>query len=139
MTTEEVKKYLKQAYKLDRRIQRERRNLDKLRSAAEYTSPGFGGGGGTGGDRISESVSRIMEKEARVRELTDVYTEKYIEIENVIHSVGDDVLEEVLELRYLHYMKWEDIAERMHYSKRRVTQLHGKALLKISLNFPIQV
>lgn len=139
MTTEEVKKYLKQAYKLDRRIQRERRNLDKLRSAAEYRSPNFEGGGGTGGDRISESVSRIMEKEARVRELTDVYTEKYIEIENVIHSVGDDVLEEVLELRYLHYMKWEDIAERMHYSLVHVYRLHGFALQKMILNDSFKV
>lgn len=135
MTTEEVKKYLNQAYKLDKRLQRERRNLEKLRSSAEYRSPSFDGGGGSGGgDKIAESVSRIMEKEKRVRELTDIYTRKYIEIENVIHSVGDDVLEEVLELRYLHYMKWEDIAEKMHYSLVHIYRLHGIALQKMILN-----
>lgn len=140
MTTEEVKKYLKQAYKLDQRLKRERRNLEKLQSSAEYRSPNFEGGGGSGGgDRMSESVSRIMEKEKRVRELTDIYTRKYIEIENTIHSVGDDVLEEVLELRYLHYMLWEDIAEKMHRDLRWIYRLHGKALAKIKLTIESHV
>lgn len=138
MTTTEAKEYLRQAYILDKRLKRERRNLEKLRAAAEYRSPGFEGVVGSGvGDRVAESVGRIIEEESRVRELTCLYTDKYIEIEKAIRSMDDDVLEEVLELRYLHYMKWEDIAEKMNYSTRRVLQLHGGALKKISLYFTI--
>lgn len=35
VTTDEVKAYLRQAYKLDKRLQREQMKLEKLRSAVE--------------------------------------------------------------------------------------------------------
>lgn len=135
MTTDEVKTYLRQAFKLDKRLQRERRNLEKLKSAAEYRSPSFDSSGGSGGgDRIAESVSRILEEEQRVQELTDLYTAKYVEIEQTIKGIGNDTLEEVLELRYLHNKSWEDIADIMHYALRSVYEFHGQALQKIAVN-----
>ncbi len=134
MTTDEVKKYLRQAEKLDKRLKRERRNLEKLMSAAEYRSPAFEGvGGGGSGDKICAAVSRIMEEEQRVQELTDLYTAKYVEIEQTIRSIDDDTLEEVLELRYLHGQSWEDIADTMHYALRSVYEFHGRALQKIAV------
>lgn len=140
MTTDEVKAYLRQAYKLDRRLQREQMKLEKLRSAIEYRSPSFEGAGGHGsGDKIGSAVTNIIERGQRVDELTALYTAKYEEIENTIKALHDDVLEEVLELRYLDYMKWEKIALHMNYTERRVLQLHGEALKKISLYFSIQV
>lgn len=137
---EKAKKYLQQIKKLDQRLRRELRNLDKLRSSAEYHSPNFEGGCGIGsGDKLSESVSRIIEQEERVQQLTDTYTRKYVEIEQAIKSVGNDYQEEVLELRYLHYKKWEEIASIMKYSLENVYKLHGKALQKITLNYSNQL
>ena len=134
MTTDEVKKYLRQAEKLDKRLKREQRNLEKLMSVAEYRSPAFDGvGGGGSGDKICAAVSRIMEEEQRVQELTDLYTAKYVEIEQTIRSIDNDTLEEVLELRYLLYQKWEDIAAAMHRDLRWVYRLHGKALEKLTI------
>lgn len=138
--SEKAKKYLKQIEKLDRRLARELRNLDKLRSSAEYHSPSFeGGGSGGSGDRLSESVSRIIEQEERVQQLTDTYTRKFLEIEQAIKAIGNDKQEEVLELRYLHYKKWEEIASIMKYSLENVYKLHGKALQKITLNYSNQL
>lgn len=138
--SEKAKKYLKQIEKLDRRLARELRNLDKLRSSAEYRSPNFEGGCGSGsGDRMSESVSRIIEQEERVQQLTDTYTRKFLEIEHAIKELGNDKQEEVLELRYLHYKKWEEIARTMNYSLDNVYKLHGKALQKITLNYSNQL
>ena len=76
-----------------------------------------------------------MEREQRVSDLSAAYTEKYKEVERVIGGLGDDTLEEVLELRYLRFLKWDEIAVRMSYTERRVLQLHGRALKKISLDF----
>ncbi|MBQ1434210.1 MAG: hypothetical protein IIZ09_14040 [Ruminococcus sp.] len=138
MTTEEVKTYLRQAYKLDKRLQREQMKLEKLRTSIEYRSPAFDGMGGHGsGDRLSEAVASIVERSERVDELAAEYAKKYEEVEKCIREVEDDALEEVLELRYLQYMKWEEIANAMHYTERRVLQLHGLALHKISLYFSI--
>ena len=134
MTTDEVKTYLWQAYKLDKRLRREQMKLEKLRSAIEYHSPTFDGMGGHGsGDKLSEAVASIVERSQRVDELAALYAKKYTEIERSIRSVGDDVLEEVLELRYLQYMKWEEITDKMGYKDTRwVQRLHGRALKNLS-------
>ena len=132
------KEYLSQAYKLDRRIGITLRKAQKLRSALEYTSPVPEGLGGHGsGDRMADSLVRVMEYEEQAQRLRELYIAKYIEIERAIHSVEDTVLREVLERRYLLYQKWEDIAEDMHYSQRTVFYLHGKALQRIALNCSI--
>ena len=56
--------------------------------------------------------------------------------EELISSVPDPVQREVLTRRYIIGQRWEEIAEYMNYSRRRITQLHGIALKNISLNFP---
>ena len=97
MTTDEVKAYLWQVHKLDRRLQREQRKLEQLQSKVRYVSPSFEGTGGHGsGDKMSTAVATIIERTNRVQELTATYTARYNEIEQTIHSLHDDVLEEVL-------------------------------------------
>ena len=57
--------------------------------------------------------------------------------EVLIASVPDAVQREVLTRRYIIGQQWEDIAESMNYSLRRVYQLHGYALQNIALNCTI--
>ena len=57
--------------------------------------------------------------------------------EVLIASVPDAVQREVLTRRYIIGQTWEDIAESMNYSLRRVYQLHGYALQNIALNCTI--
>ena len=138
MTTEELKSYLNQVYRLHSRLRREQGKLADIRSAVEYRSPAFDGSGGHGGsDKVGVAVANIMEREQRVSELSAAYTEKYKEVERVIDSLGDDTLEEVLELRYLRFLKWDEIAVQMSYTERHITRLHGIALQilqKMSVN-----
>lgn len=138
MTTDEVKAYLRQAYKLDTNLQLEKLSLEKLWSSVEYHSPSFDGMGGHGnGDKIGAAVSSIVDREQKYDALALAYTTKYREIEKVIESVGEDSMISVLKLRYLHYMKWEEIADKMHYALRTVHHIHGRALEKIALNCTI--
>ena len=132
MTTDEVKVYLWQVHKLDIKLQRARMDLDKLRSAVEYRSPSFDGAGGHGSDdKIGLAMARIIEYATQVDVLTEEYTAKYDEIKKAVGMLENDNLEQLLELRYLHYLKWEDIAQRMSYSDRQTLRLHGVALKKM--------
>ena len=51
-----------------------------------------------------------------------------------IDRIGDQLEREVLLLRYTHVtdkgklLTWEEIAERVHYTRRTVTNVHGRAL-----------
>lgn len=127
-----AKEYLRQAYKMDKRIRILQGKVDKLRSALEYHSPSLEGGGGSGSaDRMPDTISKIMEYEQHVQQLQAEFVNKYTEIDKAIHSVENANQREVLERRYLLYQKWEQIADEMHYSLQNVFKLHGMALQKI--------
>ncbi len=134
MTT---KDYLRQLYHLDRRIELDRRKIEKLRAVLDYKPPSGSGGSSGSADRIPDTLAKIMEYEEQAERLKKIYIEIYETAEQAVKAVEDPVLREVLERRYFLYQKWEEIAEEMNYTARRVHQLHGKALQKISLNFTI--
>ncbi len=53
------------------------------------------------------------------------------EIEKLLGEVRNSNYRLLLELRYLHGLTWEQIAERMRYSRRHIIRLHGSALLQM--------
>lgn len=130
MTT---KDYLRQIYRLDRRIELDRRKIEKLRAVLDYKPPSGGSGSGSSADRIPDTLAKIIEYEEQAERLTKRYIELYIEIEKAIAAVSDPVLREVLERRYLLYQKWEEIADAMHRDLRWVYRLHGKALQQLTI------
>ena len=127
-----AKEYLKQVRIMDQRLKLEREKLDRLRSAVEYRSPGFEGGGG-GSDK-SEAFNKLIELTERYDRMAADYIDFYNAAEQKMISVEDPTLREILERRYLLYQKWEQIAEDMNYTVRHITRLHGQALQKMSLN-----
>ena len=56
------------------------------------------------------------------------------EIEQVIDSLEDDTLRQLMKYRYINLMKWEEIAVQMFYGYQWVCKLHGRALAKIQIN-----
>jgi hypothetical protein len=53
------------------------------------------------------------------------------EIENIINQVDNTMHRTLLELRYLHYKCWREIAEIMHYEGKYIYKLHNIALKKV--------
>ena len=93
MTVDEVKKHLKQPYKMDKRIKILQEKAEKLRSTLDYKSPSLEGtGGGPSENRMPDTIAKIIEYENHIEELQAKYVDKYIEIDNEIHSVEDKTL-----------------------------------------------
>lgn len=135
-----VKEYLSQAWKMDRKLRVLLGKVEELRSLLDYRSPSLeGSGSGESADRVPDTLASIIEYERRAQELQEQLIDKFFELDRAIKSVPEGPLREVLERRYLLYQKWEKIADEMHFTERRVFQLHGEALKKISLNFSIDV
>lgn len=71
----------------------------------------------------------------QLEKLTDYLFEKYqrcIGIETDIYmrldQMTDQIEREVLRYRYVDGLTWEQIADRMSYSRRNITRIHGRAL-----------
>lgn len=69
-------------------------------------------------DELLIELKDQMEKRIKIRR----------EITEKIEAMQDETEKTVLRLRYIHWMQWEQIADRMGYSIRNITKIHGKAL-----------
>ena len=68
----------------------------------------------------------VLEEELAADIITFVEITK--EIETVIKAVDSIEQRTILEMRYLSFMEWDEIASRMGYSQRYVFYAHSRAL-----------
>ncbi len=132
-----AKEYLQQAKEIDRRVQLDKEKIKEMQSslygrAVNYENDGsqrtFHGNG------TESALLRVLEYEERLNEEINSLTAKRIEIENAIAAVPDELRREVLTRRYLLFQDWKKIIADMHYSERRIYQLHSLALESIAVN-----
>ncbi len=69
-------------------------------------------------EELMDNLKAQMEQRIRLRK----------EITQKIEEMPDETEKTVLRLRYIRWLQWEQIAERMGYSLRNITKIHGKAL-----------
>lgn len=129
-----AKEYLMQYRIAVNKIRRKQEQIEKLRadllpSGISYDGmPGAGGGNRTAADIFA----KIEELERELMDEQDKASAKADEIIAVIEQVEDERYRSILHDRYIAGLHWDRIADKMHYSYRHVTKLHGKALLEIS-------
>ena len=84
-------------------------------------------------NRLESSVSKIVDIEREIGASIDQLERTRLQVESVINSVPNVNQRNVLRLRYISGMKWEQIAVKLNYDYRWVLMLHGKALNKIAI------
>ena len=127
-----AKEYLSQAWYLDKRIKTKEQQLDWLRSHAAYVSPKISDEPKVtvSGRRspVEEAVVRIVELENEINSsIANLMTLKQ-EIGKAIRSVNNMECETLLEMRYLIFLDWSQIASQLDYSQDYIYHLHRKAL-----------
>lgn len=124
-----AKEYLSQYKYLNTRINTKNEQIAQLRELATKVSPSQGNGGAGGvSDRVGSIVAKICDEEQKINEMVDKIVELKREIENTIMGVPDELLRQLLELRYINCKTWEQIAVEMDYSYKQICRLHGKSL-----------
>lgn len=82
-----------------------------------------------GGARDLSDYAAEVEK--LLDDLQTIQTEMikaYKEISRAIERLPDGYEKEILRLRYLHGMRWRQIADGLGFTERRIYQIHGNAL-----------
>lgn len=129
-----VKEYLEQYRLLDNDIKIKQEQLVRIRELAEYVSPSFGGVKSEGiSDKVGRAAAKLADTQNELNQGIIKLIDLKREIEGVIAKVGDPVLEQLLVLRYINGMTWEQIADEMFYTYKWVCVLHKRALSKIIL------
>lgn len=131
-----AKQYLRQALKLNDRIEYDKAELMRLWAVAEavptidfeyervQTSPQ---------NKTEDIILQIVSLEERIRGEVKELVELKDNIRGLIEEVPDDTERLVLQGRYLLEKGWDEIAEDLNYHVRSVYRIHGRALLHIDL------
>lgn len=77
-------------------------------------------------DRYVELAAML---DAKIDELYSIKQE----VERTVDEVQDPRYRQLLRLRYVSVMTWEEIAVTMSYSFRQVCRMHGEALIAVDL------
>lgn len=132
----DAKEYLRQAYRLDRKIKSKLDLVLSLRELATKTSQVLNAEPVSGTKNpypMADAVGRLVDVEREIDRDTDRLVCKKIEISRIIGKMRDAKCGELMRLRYISFDSWEDIAEKMNFTVRWVQKLHAKGLGEIEM------
>lgn len=130
MTIDEVKGILRQARNVNERItmleESQERAYERVTSATQKLSE-TGIHGSANADAMAEYVAyseEIVDEITRMQRMQK-------DILVIILRVRKHKLQNVLHLYYIDGLKWQEVADKLHYDCRYVLKLHGTALLEV--------
>ena len=132
-----AKEYLKQAYRIDHRINSDIAELGRLREmSTSISSPNLGDKvqiSHSGDAPFMKCLERIYDLEARINDEIDLFVDLKNEIRSVIDTVPNTDERMVLRYRYIHNFTWEQISDELSADSRTVRRWHGQALQHVVL------
>ena len=131
-----AKEYLGQAYRLDQRINSKLAQVMSLRdltTKATATMSDMPGGGSRNVYRMQDIIGKIIDLEDEINQDIDALVDLKREMVATIKAVADPECQTLLELRYLCFKTWEQIAVDMQYSTRNIYKLHDRAIKEIKV------
>ncbi len=136
-----AKKYLSQAFGLNQRIESKLGQIEELHDLATKATVTYSDmprNPNQGHSRLEDAVIKIIELETGINRDMVELVELKKDIIRRIKAVESTELQTVLELRYLSYMRWEEIAIELGYGIDNVFRLHRNALDEIKIPKTIQ-
>lgn len=135
MTVDEVKIWINRAHKIDELIRLDKKKLEELEELST-TIPSI-----QTSEKVQTSknleppyIGDLIKKDEVRRKLNHRIVERYNiknEIDKVINAIRDNEIIQVLDYRYLQFLKFRDIASLMYMGLGSVHRLHNKGLLEV--------
>jgi len=131
------KEYLSQAYRIDQRINsklEQVRSLNELATKATNTISDMPGSATRNVHQMEDVVVKIVDLQVDINADIDELVDLKSDIMGVIKEVDSPEQQTLLELRYLCFKSWEEIAVAMGYTVRNVYFLHRQALRNVTFH-----
>lgn len=136
MTKDEAKEFLNRGYQSRIRIRAKKERIENWRRIAESITAAIkpvAAFSSMPSKKVEDCVCNIIELQEEIQEEIDGLVQVEREIGRAItKAVEDPTLRALLEMRYLNYLKWEEIAVRLDVTFRWTMTLHRRALEEFS-------
>lgn len=128
-----TKEYMSQLWKLRYTIESMERRREALKEKAEYRGVKYTEEQrGTTHFGSEEIMAEVIDLEVKIKETEEEYRKTKEKIKKAIARVTRGDEREVLEMRYLLFLGWEEIAGVLNLTLRRVYQINGSALRSVT-------
>lgn len=130
----DAKEYLGQAYRIDQQISSKIEQISALRGLTTKATTALGAepvSGSRDPHRLQKAIDRMVDLENEINKDVDCLIETKRNIIEIVGRLGNADYRILLELRYLCFDSWADIAEKMGFGLRWVHILHGRALAEV--------
>jgi DNA-directed RNA polymerase specialized sigma subunit len=131
-----AKEYLSQAYRLDQRINSKLEQLASLNALASKCTTVITDMPRNPNQSVSimaDAVAKIVSLQSEIKRDIDRLVDLKRDMVRCIKAVENTECQTLLELRYLCFKTWEQIAVDMGYRERNVYIIHNEALEKIKV------
>lgn len=128
------KEYLSQAYRLDQRINSKLAQvtaLNDLATKCTSTLSDMPRNPNRATSTMADSVEKIIDLQAEINNDIDRLVDLKRDLVRTIKAVENTEYQTILELRYLCFKTWEQIAVDMGYNVRHVYRIHDEAVSQI--------
>ena len=129
-----AKEYLSQAFRLDQRINSKLEqiaSLNELATKCTSTLTGMPRNPNRGASSAADAIGKIIDLQAEINSDIDRLVDLKQDLVKAIKAVDNTEYQILLELRYLCFKTWEQIAVEMNYRVRNIHNLHSEALKNI--------
>ena len=126
-----AKEYLSQAYRIDQRINSKLEQVMSLRALlgkATGTLTGAPKAATPNPQSMEDTICKMVDMETEINADIDTLVDLKAKIMTCIKQIGNPEYQTLLELRYLCFKRWEDVAAELGYDLRYVYKLHDQAL-----------
>lgn len=126
-----AKEYLNQAYYVDKEITAKIEEIEKLNALATKATTTFSDMPGSPNRDIHKNeklLVKIIDLENEITDRIDYLIDLKRDIYSVINQVKNPDYKLLLEMRYLCFKKWEEIAIDMHLDLSWIYKIHKRAL-----------
>ena len=130
-----AKDYLSQAYRIDHRINSKLEQIQSLRALSTKATATLSDTPQSKGTRNIHSMEDIIVKMIDLESEINTDLNRLIDLKHeiitVVKCVDNPEYQTLLELRYLCFKTWEEIAVEINWSIRQVYYMHGEALKQV--------
>ena len=126
-----AKEYLSQAYRIDQRINSKLEQVMSLRALLGKATGALSGAPKAATPNphsMEDTICKMVDMEHEINADIDTLVDLKTEIMKCIKQIGNPEYQTLLELRYLCFKRWEDVAAELGYDLRYVYKLHDQAL-----------
>lgn len=134
----EAKQWLRRVYVIAKRVESNERMLEVLKARVNTATAVYENKSGRGDreqaqKRREDALLDYIDQEDKVERSRNLLNRETGKVKKVIDRIDDKTVGDIMDLRYIKLLAWDDVVKVANYSRAQVFRFHGQGLEKVAV------